>query len=157
MRHLETQSAQRLDNRFEKPLGIVPAGSKLIQGIPELETQERFSISVGKLGQVFGTEELFELRKIVATLRCGAERVVDGKHEAINADDVEGALQWRPGEVAAGCQVDVRPEVSSHGLTELRDVRERAGGADQGHGQHLAHVTDHELQSGETIKDTGGD
>ena len=80
---------------------------------------------MGKLGQVFGTEELFELRKVVATLLCGAERVVDGKHEAINADDVEGALQWGPGEVAAGCQVDVRPEVSSYGLTELRDVRER--------------------------------
>ena len=62
---------------------------------------------MGKLGQVFGTEELFEFRKVVAALRCGAERVVDGKHEAINADDVDGALQWGPREVAAGCQVDV--------------------------------------------------
>src|ERR1700722_11642089 len=90
-----------------------------------LETQELFSISVAKLGQIVGTEELFELRKVVSALRCGAERVVDGKHEAINADDVESALQWRPGEIAAACQVDVRPEVSSHGLTELRDVRKR--------------------------------
>ena len=30
VRHLEIQSAQRLDDRFEKPLVIVPAGSKLI-------------------------------------------------------------------------------------------------------------------------------
>jgi hypothetical protein len=33
MRHLEIQSAQHLDDRFEKPLVIVSAGSKLIQGI----------------------------------------------------------------------------------------------------------------------------
>ena len=87
---------------------------------------------MGELGEVCRTESLFEFRKVVASERVGAEGIVDGEHEAIDADDVQGAAERGLGEVAAGGEMDVGLEVGSNRLAQFGGVGEGFRGAGEG-------------------------
>ncbi len=109
---------------------------------------------MGELGHVGGRER--EAVEEGPTLCVGGIGVVHREHDAVDAERQQRGEKRRLGEDAAGREPDLVGDGAADGPLEVRDVaRENLVEAGHHHRQHLAHVTDDELEAGMAVERAG--